>query len=179
MKKMDKRKLFCIINVFLIFGFGFITHNVYKWFPSLITTIFPVNESLYEHLKMIFITPLIASTILFIIFKIKKIKINNYLLGLFCSTISSIIIFYIFYLPLYSMFGEIMIVTLSVYLLSIILSQIINYYLIKSENNSFLNIMSFIMIIISMIILLYFTYNPIRVEFFRDPIENIYGLNKK
>ena len=70
--KFDTKK-FVLINSILIFLFGFITHNLYNWLPSFITVIFPVNESLFEHLKMIFITPVIISIIWYGYTYIKKI----------------------------------------------------------------------------------------------------------
>ena len=43
-----------IINVFAVFLLSFLAHNIYKWFPNTITSIFfPVNESIFEHMKII------------------------------------------------------------------------------------------------------------------------------
>ena len=128
--KDDKNKLFVIINTVLIFAFAFVTHNMYEWFPNFVTTIFPVNESLYEHLKMIFITPVIISTVLYLIFVWKKRPINNYLGGLFISTIFNMIFFFLIFLPVYNMIGENMVVTLIIYFISIAVSQYVNYSII-------------------------------------------------
>lgn len=175
----NKNKAFVIINTFLIFGFAFITHNLYKWFPSFITTIFPVNESFYEHLKMIFITPVIISTILYLIFSWQKKPINNYLGGLFVSTIFNILFFYLIYLPIYSLIGENMVVTLIIYFISIVVSQFINYLIICKRDNSIFNIVSLIMMFIIVIALLYLTYNPIKIDFFLDRKDNIYGIKDR
>ena len=94
--KFDTKK-FVLINSILIFLFGFITHNLYNWLPSFITVIFPVNESLFEHLKMIFITPVIISIIWYGYTYIKKIKYNNYFFSLMISVIANIVIFYAIY----------------------------------------------------------------------------------
>lgn len=175
--KDDKNKLFVIINTVLIFGFAFITHNLYEWFPNFVTTIFPVNESLYEHLKMIFITPVIISTILYLIFVWKKITINNYLGGLFISTIFNMILFYLIFLPVYNMIGENMVVTLIIYFISIAVSQYVNYLIINKKDNRTFNIISLILLIVTFIVLLYFTYNPIETEFFLDRHGNYYGIS--
>lgn len=173
---MKKNKLFVLINTIGIFAFSFITHNLYTWFPSFITSIFPVNESLYEHMKLIFITPVIFSTILYFIFYFKKHKINNFLLGLLSSSIFNIIVFYIVYLPIYKLIGENMIFTFIWYFISIGLSQIVNYFIINKKNNSLLNIISLVLIIFDITVMTYFTYHPIITEFFRDPKENYYGI---
>lgn len=174
--KDNRNKLFVIINTFLIFGFAFITHNLYKWFPSFITVIFPVNESFYEHLKMIFITPIIISTVLYFIFYWKKKPINNYLGGLFISTIFNILFFYLIYLPIYNLIGNNMVVTLIIYFISIGVSQFVNYLIIQKRDNRTFNIISLILMFVISIVLLYFTYNPIEIDFFLDRTDNIYGI---
>ena len=80
-------KKFVIINSLLTFVIGFLVHNVYMWLPNIVTTIFPVNESLFEHMKLIYLSPIISSTILYFIFKRKGYIINNLLFGLIISTI--------------------------------------------------------------------------------------------
>ena len=177
--KDDRNKLFTVINTILIFAFAFVTHNMYNWFPSFITTIFPVNESLYEHLKMIFITPVIISTVLYFIFVWKKRPIDNYLGGLFISTIFNIIFFYLVYIPIYHWIGENMIITLIIYFISIAVSQFINYLIIRRPYNRTLNIVSLILLITTLIGLLYFTYNPIEIEFFLDRNNNYYGIRER
>ena len=172
-----KNNVFVIINTILIFAFGFVTHNLYKWFPSFVTTIFPVNESLYEHLKMIFITPIIISTVLYIIFYFKKKPINNYLGGLFVSTIFNILLFYIVYLPIYYSFGQNMVVTLIIYFISIAVSQFVNYLIIRRKDNRIFNTVSLILMFIVLIVLLYLTYNPLEIDFFLDPTNNTYGIS--
>jgi len=176
---MKKNRIFVIINIFLIFAFAFVTHNLYNWLPSFVTVIFPVNESLYEHLKMIFITPVIISSILYLIFIIKKKPINNFFTGLFISSIFNIIFFYLIFLPIYDIIGENMVVTLIIYFISIVISQIINYFIIKKPNNRLFNIISVILVFITIIVLLYFTYNPIKIEFFLDPTDKIYGIKNQ
>ena len=169
-------KKFVIINTILTFAIGFLVHNIYKWIPSVITTIFPVNESLFEHMKLIFISPIISSLILYFYFKKKKQTINNYLFGLIVSTLFNIILFYLIYLPLYYRVGESMIMTLSIYFLTIAMSNYLYYLIIEMKNNSKLNKLSFVVIIIVGFILTYFTYNPIKIDFFRDPKTNTYGI---
>ena len=157
---------------------GFLVHNIYNWIPSIVTSIFPVNESLYEHAKLIFLSPLFSGIILYFYFKRKKYFINNFFFGIFISIIFNIIIFYLMYLPLYKMYGAIMWMTLLVYFISIILSQYLNYLIIEMTNNKRLNLISLIMIIIGIFILTYFTYHPLKIDFFKDPLTNEYGIKK-
>ena len=167
-----------MINTILTFLVSFLVHYIYQWIPSTITTIFPVNESLFEHMKLIFLSPIISSLILYFIFKKKRFIFNNYLFGLIVSIIFNIIIFYLIYLPLYYAIGESMIMTLSIYFITIMLSNYLYYLIIEMKNNIKLNRISFVFIIIIGVILTYFTYNPLKIDFFKDPKTNVYGIPK-
>lgn len=171
-------KRFVIINTIVTFAIGFLVHNMYSWIPSVITTIFPVNESLFEHMKLIYLSPIISSAILYFIFKKKGYLINNYLFGLITSIIFNIIIFYLVYLPLYYAVGESMIMTLTIYFITIVLSNYLYYLIIEIPNASKLNRISFFMLLVIGSILVYFTYNPIKIDFFRDPKTHVYGIPK-
>ncbi len=169
-------KKFIIINIFLTFIIGFFVHYIYSWIPNVVTSIFPVNESLYEHIKLIYLSSIISSTILYFIFKKKDYIINNYLFGIIVSTIFNIIIFYLVYLPLYNAYGSIMIMTLIIYFITICLSNYLYYLIIEMNNSHKLNIISFFMIFIILFILTYLTYNPPKIPFFYDTINKYYGI---
>jgi len=171
-------KRFVFINAILTFAVSFLVHNIYKWLPSVITTIFPVNESLFEHMKLIFISPIISSVIVYWFFRKKDKIINNYLFGLIVSIIFNIIIFYLVYLPVYYSVGQSMFMTLSIYFITIVMSNYLYYLIIEMKNNHKLNIISFFVIVVIGGILTYFTYNPIKIDFFRDPITKVYGIPK-
>ena len=177
---MDKdKKKFILINTILIFLFGFLAHGIYDWFPSFLTVIFPVNESLYEHIKMIFISPIIIGLIGYFISYRKKKKYNNYFFSLYLTIMSNIVIFYGLFLPFYYRFGENLVVTLILYFISIFISQYINYLILtKTKNNNLLNIIGIIMLLTNYVILLYFTYNPLHIDFFFDPNNEVYGIYK-
>ena len=158
---------------------GFLVHNIYQWIPSSITSIFPVNESLYEHVKLIYLSLILSTIIVNIYFKVKGFKINNLSYGLFMSAIFNILFFYIIYLPIYFLIGNSMIMTLIIYFISIIATQYVYYLIIKKPNKKGLNTIGIIMLIVGIIFLTYFTYHPIKNEFFRDPENNSYGINYK
>ncbi len=175
---MDKNRRFVVINAILTFAIGFLVHNIYHWIPCTITTIFPVNESLFEHMKLIYISPIIASLLVYFYFKKNNHLINNYLFGLIVSTIFNIIIFYLVYLPIYYEFGQSMFMTLSIYFITLVLSNYLYYLIIEMNNNKKLNRISFIMLIIIGFILTYFTYKPLRIDFFKDNKNDTYGIPK-
>ena len=99
--------------------------------------------------------------------------------SLIVSTLFNIIIFYLIYLPIYHAYGSIMTITLIIYFITIILSNYLYYLIIILPNSQTLNLLSIIFIIINIFILTYFTYNPIKIDFFKDPVNNYYGIKNK
>ena len=171
----NKKVLF--IETITIFLSMFLFHNIYNWFPNFLTaSFFPVNESLFEHLKLMFTTQIIISLIIYLILKLKRIKFSNYLLGLLISTIVTISLFFLIYLPIYNRFGENLFLTMSIYLISLIIGNIIFYLISKRKHEFLLNLISLVIISIIAVILIYFTFNPLKNDFFFDSIEEIYGI---
>ena len=173
---LKKIKIFSVLGVFLL---CFISHFMYDWFPNVLFSIFfPVNESIFEHMKMISTSFLLYSIIEYALIIKYKVNYNNYILNLFICLIISIIIFLIMYLPVFYKIGEKLIITLILLLISIIITEFISYKILSMKKNyTYLNIVSFILIIFLYIIYGYLTYNPIICPFFFDPIEEKYGLN--
>ena len=158
----------------------FLFHNIYNWFPNFLTaSFFPVNESLFEHLKLMFTTQIIISLIIYLILKLKGIKFSNYLIGLLISTIVTISLFFLIYLPIYNRFGENLFLTMSIYLITLIIGNIIFYLISKRKHNYILNLISLAIISIIAVILIYFTFNPLKNDFFFDSIEEIYGIKNQ
>lgn len=176
---MNKKIIINIIGTIFIFLIGFIIHNLYEWFPNTLTSIFaPVNESIFEHIKMIFTSYMIWILIKYFIFKKNNIKENSFVLKELLTTILSIIIFLAIFLPIYNKFGENLPLTLFIYFVSITISFIINYFFNIKKESRILNTIGVIGIIVIYIITTYLTYNPIICKFFLDPTNNSYGLNK-
>ena len=164
--------------IFIIFGLSFFTHFIYKIMPNnLFAIFFPVNESIFEHVKMIYSTFLIDSLIVYFILKKSNIKFNNYFSTLLVSSTICITSFLIIWLPIYYRIGENLFITLLVFFISICLSQITSYYILSSFTNKTLNYISFGFTILFIIIFAYFTYYPLQNDFFLDPINEKYGIN--
>ena len=174
--KHNNKKII-IIKTIAIFLSLFLFSNMYRWIPNFVTaTIFPVNESLFEHLKMIYTCEIIVSLIIYLILKYKNIKIYNYFLALLIGTVFDIILFYLIYLPIYNRFGEGLLYTLIIYFITLGISQYLFYLITLKDNKPLYNKISLIVIPIIWIILFYFTFNPIETKFFFDPIKEVYGI---
>ena len=172
---LKKDKIIAVIGIFIL---TFIFHFVYELIPCGITAIFfPVNESIWEHQKLVFTSVIFYGIIDYIILQKCKIKYNNFFISLFISAFSMIPIFLTIYLPFYYKIGPKMSLNIIVMLISIIISQIISYYVLKSEKCDKLNLISLILIILSYIVFAYLTYNPIKNELFFDTNDEKYGIN--
>lgn len=172
---MNKKVLF--INTIIIFLSLFLFHNIYNLFPNFLTSfLFPVNESLFEHLKLMFTSEIIISLITLLVLKLKNIKFSNYILGLLIGVIVTISLFFLIYLPIYNRYGENLILTMTIYLITLIVGNIIFYLISKRKHNYLINSISLVIIIVITGILGYLTYNPVKTPFFFDPINEIYGI---
>lgn len=177
---MYKRK--AIINILLgifIFLIGFIIHNMYEVFPfKIIAIISPVNESIFEHIKMIFTSYMLYIIVKKTIYNKLNIIDNSFLFKELITTIFEIIIFLSIFLPVYYTHNENLMITLFIYFITIIISMIFNYFITFKNNYKLLNILSFIVIIIIYISFTYLTFKPLINDFFLDSTNNSYGLNK-
>ncbi len=128
-----------ILDCFLIFGLCFLFHFLYEWFPnSLFSILFPVNESIWEHMKLLY-TPIILFILIdYILLTKNKIKFSNIFTSAFFSSFLSIIVYLIIYLPIYNLIGENIAVSIILLFLVIIFSQYISYLILKSKNLDFL-----------------------------------------
>lgn len=170
-----------VIGVIVIFLLTVLFHFLYDWFPNVIFSIFfPVNESIWEHMKLLYTGILVWGLIEYIIIKTKNIKVYNFWYQLFLTAFSSIIVYLIIYLPLYSLFGENIVVSISLLILVIILEQVFSYYLLTTKNDKpLLNKLAIAMIILFYMVFITLTYNPIKNYIFYDTQDNKYGINIK
>ena len=172
---LKKDKIISILGIIIL---CFIFHFIYEWFPNkLFALFFPVNESIWEHMKILFSSICFYGIIDYIVLSKNKIKFNNFVFNIFITGIISIILYLIIFLPIYNIIGENMFFSISLMIIVIIISQIISYFVLKSKPIKYIDIISFILIIITYIIFGYLTYNPIHNYIFFDSHYNIYGIN--
>lgn len=169
-------KKYVVINSILTFGLCFLFHFAYDLFDNFIfALIFPVNESIFEHIKLIFTSYVFSS-----LFLSKYYKNNTIINNLFFSTLMSyllcIFVFLIVWLPLYFSGIESMIFTIIWLFVSTIVSQIVVYKLYNKNINNDYNKISVVFIILLFIIFGTFTYIPLKNPLFIDPQTKSYGI---
>lgn len=168
-----KKNKYILISSIIIYVLTFIAHFVFDVFQNDIVAIFfNTNESIFQHMKMIFTCFFIFYFILFIVrrrFYYKNIFIANLI-----SSISTIVFFLMIYIPAYLRFGESMIFTFILLFVSILFGQFISTFIIQKEDYKYLDFGSIIILLIIFIINGYLTYNPIRNFIFWDPQHETY-----
>lgn len=170
-------KKFKFIGIFGVFALCFLCHFVYDWFPNnLFAIFFPVNESIWEHMKIIYTSYLLYSIIEY--FLIKKYNPNNYLFQIFLVPLLGIILYLIIYIPLFRLLGENMIVSIGLLFIIIVLEEILSYYILTQKSLKNTKIIGFIGIILVYILFGVLTFFPPKNILFLDMTDNTYGIKK-
>ncbi len=101
---LKKIKIISIIGILIL---SFISHFMYDLFPNIIFSfIFPVNESIWEHMKILFTSILLYGFIDKYLLNKYNIKHNNFPFQLYFTAISSIPLYLTIYIPIYKLLGE-------------------------------------------------------------------------
>lgn len=158
-----------IIDIFLLSILSVIAHNIYNYFPTILTAIFfPINESIFEHMKIIFTSLLITSIVDYMVLKLNNIDYNNFRFQSFITAFISIPIFLIIYLPIHYLLGENLIVTLIILLITYIISQFISYHFLNHPEIPILNKIAIPLILLTYFNFLVLTFIPNKDDFFND-----------
>ena len=167
-----------IISPIILFILCSITHFGYNLFPNFITSIiFPVNESIFEHMKMIYTSVLLFSLIEYLINKKRNWHINNLGINPFISGITNIASFLMLYLPSRLILNENMIFTFIILFISNIITAFVSYKILSIKQ--FMdNKIGLVLTFLLYIPFAYFTYNPPHNSIFYDPKEELYGIPK-
>jgi len=171
---LKKIKIIGAIGIFLL---CFLTHYIYEWFQNdLFAIFFPVNESIWEHMKMLFTSILLYSIIEYLLLHYYKMEYNNFLWAVFIMAFMSIIIFLTLYMPIHYIIGYSFIASLIILFITTCIVQLIGYYVLKYYKNN-IKMIPIILISICYIIFGYLTYYPPKTELFYDQKNEKYGIN--
>lgn len=168
---MKKRILISTIAIFLLCC---LTHFVYDWIPNdFFAIFFPVNESKWEHMKMMY-TSILLFEFARAFYQIKHQQEIS-IFAAWSSALCSIPIYLLMDFPFDYFMGHVMIVSFILLFFTLFLTQWIREKMIRKES-SFLFYFTIIGIILSYIGLGYLTYHPLHTDLFFDEKTKIYGL---
>ena len=160
-----------LIAFLVIGGLGSLFHFVYGWTNEnmLAGFFFPVNESVWEHLKLIFYPALIYFTVEYFY---KKEKSENLIaksaIGIYCGMLTTIVLFYVYsgILGFNVDFINIIIFFIAVIVLLIKRNKISNEETYTSKN---INTFFAVLLAITAFLFAIFSYNPPSLGIFTPP----------
>ena len=170
---------FEIISTIFIMIVGTLLHFTFGWSNNnpLVGTFSAVNESTWEHLKLLFF-PMLISTIIGFSYKGKVIP--NYLCAKVLGIISAMFFVVIFFYTYVGIIGtNFAIVDIGSFFIAGFLSYYYSYKKIVTKkyrsNCTLFSILSIVILFGSFIL---FTLVPPKIGIFNDPITNTYGIFK-
>lgn len=167
-----------IINVFGVFLLSVLCHFAYNWLPnSVFSVFFPVNESIWEHMKIFFTATLLYGFVDKFLLKRYEIQHNNFLFQLVFNAFFSIPVYLILFLPLYNLFGENMYISIGLMILVYTLCAYMSYKFLTYRELEINKYILYLIIIIVYGIFTYLTYKPIHNYIFYDKQKEKYGIN--
>lgn len=173
-------KKFKFIGIFIILLLSVFSHFIYDFFPNIIFSIFfPVNESIWEHMKLIITPTLIFMLFEYLFYKKKNIKYNNLSLSYIISIILGIIIYLMIYLPIHYTIGHNLIISIIILIIVYLFIELLSYKLIIRKEIKNSKIISIVLIIITYLVFLTLTYFPPKIDLFYDTQKDSYGILKK
>lgn len=162
------KKCLKIIGIIIAIILCFPLHFLYKKFPCFLTSIFsPVNESIWEHMKILFGSIILSGILQKIIILVRKDKINNICISNFIAALISIPLFLAMFLPIYFIIGHNMIITILIMVIDILIVEFISY-LIMNKNDFKLENKTIFFVFVVYIIFTFLTYYPLKNMLFID-----------
>ena len=178
-KTLSPEQKWIIIGIPILFLIGSMLHFLYDFTGgnAIICLIAPVNESVWEHLKMILV-PIILWWGIYYIFKGKQNNIDkdkwftSALIAVITAMITMLFLFY-FYTGAFGV--EILAVDIAILFISILAGQLmaLHFYNYSKGINSKIALAILILIIVIFAI---FTFNPPQLPIFQDSLTGQYGI---
>ena len=179
---MEKRKIirFQIFSVIFTWILGTILHFLYEWSGDnkIIASFSAVNESTWEHLKLVFFPMLITTIVGFLVIGKDNTKFwCAKTIGIILA-MSFIIVFFYTYTGIIG--TNFAILDIGSFFVAVILGEYVAYKIMTNDEyklkcNKRIAVIGLICILLCFII---FTYLPPHIGLFKDPISNGYGIQK-
>lgn len=171
MYETDK-KLLCLEIAAFVFTavIGSMLHFTYEWSGqnSLVGLFSPINESIWEHLKLGFFSILFFSIIQN--YSIKETARNFFIGKLTAAVVMNIIIVVVFYAYTYFTKHSILAVDISLYFVAALIGHILCYNILKcTKDMRILNLICFIAMFALALLFMCFTYYPPDFKIFQAP----------
>lgn len=165
---VDKLKFWNTVGFFAIVALGFLYHDLYKWSNQsvLIALMAPVNESVWEHLKLGLWAVISFAAIEYLVI---HESVNNYFFAkafgvlAICFTVLAVYYTYTAFLK-----RNIILLDISSYILGVFLCQLACYKIYQWENSKILNRIGMLVLAALVLLFAFFSFYPPETGLFRD-----------
>lgn len=173
-----KIKTWQIITILVCFILGTLLHFTFEWSGEnkLVGTFSAINESTWEHLKLVFY-PMLLMTIIgyFVIGR----NIENYWTAQVTGIVFAMVFITVFFYTYTGIIGNnFAVLDIGSFFVSILLGSYITYKMFLKGPKEDLNMLSVLLLISLFLSFVVYTFNPIRINYFKNPIDNTYGIYK-
>ncbi|PRR81107.1 DUF6512 family protein [Clostridium vincentii] len=174
-------KKWFLFSIPFIFILGSLFHFAFEFTGKsiILAPFFPVNESIYEHLKLTFYPIFIWQLIGYLFLKNRvRIILKNWVISNAISIIlSSILTIFLYYSAAGAFNIHSTIANISFYFISIALGQVLGLHLYKNcDDNRNLFLLSITMILCMFICFTIFTFMPPKLSLFMESSTGLYGI---
>ena len=174
---MNKIKKYQIASAIFVCILGTLLHFTYESSREnmLVASFSAVNESVWEHLKLLFFPMLLSIIIGY--FYIQK-NAPNFLCSKTLGIVASMLFIIIFFYTYTGIIGKsIVFIDIASFFVAVILGEYLAYKLMTS-NFKCSNIIAITILMAILICFIVFTYSTPNIENFKDPVKNQYGIIK-
>ena len=167
-----------IIVILFSLVLGTLLHFTYEWSGenAFVGSFSAVNESVWEHLKLVFFPMLIATIVEYFFVKdVSKNYIEAKTIGIF-TAIAFIVVAFFTYSGIIG--TSIIVIDILIFIISIILGEYVAYKLMKREDESTVatEVLSIVILAFLLLCFAIFTYLPPEVNLFRDVTTGVYRI---
>ena len=160
--------MFTIIGIIFVIITGFLAHFLYDWTGNnyVIGHFTPVNESIWEHMKLVFFPMLIYSLFIIFLFRGKYPCITSSLcLGILTGTL---LIPFFYYIYTCILGKNIFIVDIAIFIVSVLIAFWLSYkYALSCEFHPH-TVFLIVLVCILLVCFVVFTYHPPALKLFED-----------
>lgn len=175
-KKLAKLEFFGFIFVSVL---GVIMHFAYEWSneSKVIALISPINESPWEHLKLLFFPYVIYGV--YEAIRLTDEKFNVYFAKLIGILLAFFTTLSVYYISLGATGRQIEWVSIASFFIGAAVGYLISYNIInKSIGRGLINGLSIAGLLIIALLFFFLTHFPIKIPLFMDPQTLTYGIDK-
>lgn len=175
----NKLKTFQIVGIIFTVILGTLLHFVYEWSGNhpIAALVSPINESIWEHLKLLLIPMLLFSVLeYFILGKEYPNLIMANTVGLIIGLVTIVVLYYTYSGILGTNY---LILDILIFIFSTILAFYLGYrFTTEQKFSKFMPETGLAILLLIFAIFILFTFNPPKINLFRDPVTDTFGILK-